>query len=247
MFRIEQINNLFDCSLCNNLLVDPIALACGNTICKSHIDAGEHDEFKCDLCHENHCAPKNGFVINKHIQKTLDIKLNTLELSPVFNECKKTLEKATEKCTYFEAITKNPESLIYEYFDGFKRMVDLRKKDLKLKIDQYSEELTKSIEATCLKCVKVSNQASLITIEFDKSKNELEELVGRFDTFEINEKKFENIKNSTEILDDRFNKMLKEYKRSVLNYQKYSFDFQERSISDVFGKFFRIYSKVKAS
>ena len=37
MFKIDQTQSLFDCCLCNNMIVDPIAIVCGNTICKSHI------------------------------------------------------------------------------------------------------------------------------------------------------------------------------------------------------------------
>jgi len=38
MFKIDQAKSLFDCCLCNNMIVDPITLVCGNTICKGHID-----------------------------------------------------------------------------------------------------------------------------------------------------------------------------------------------------------------
>ncbi len=38
MFKIDQVKNLFDCDQCNQLLVDPIALPCGNSVCKKHVD-----------------------------------------------------------------------------------------------------------------------------------------------------------------------------------------------------------------
>ncbi len=37
MFKIDKVKTLFDCSLCNQLLVDPVTIPCGNSICKKHL------------------------------------------------------------------------------------------------------------------------------------------------------------------------------------------------------------------
>ncbi len=99
MLKIDQVKNLFDCDQCNQLLVDPIALPCGNSVCKKHVDEErapkrikleeaspkESNFFLCELCKENHFIPDNGFAINKRIQNALDIKLNSLKLNPVYD------------------------------------------------------------------------------------------------------------------------------------------------------------------
>lgn len=36
MFKIDKIRNVFDFDLCSQLLVDPITLVCGYSICKRH-------------------------------------------------------------------------------------------------------------------------------------------------------------------------------------------------------------------
>jgi hypothetical protein len=38
MFKIDQVENLFDCEQCNQLLIDPITLLCGYSVCKIHLD-----------------------------------------------------------------------------------------------------------------------------------------------------------------------------------------------------------------
>jgi hypothetical protein len=69
MFKIEKAKRLFDCCLDNKMMVDPIALVCGYTICKGHIDKMIKDStdkqkvFKCEMCNEEHCVPNGGFVV----------------------------------------------------------------------------------------------------------------------------------------------------------------------------------------
>ncbi len=49
--------SFLDCVVCENILIDPVSLPCGKTICKTHAD-----EFliKCYFCQEQHIAPSNG-------------------------------------------------------------------------------------------------------------------------------------------------------------------------------------------
>ncbi len=67
MFKIDQIKNLFDCEQGNQLLVDPVALPCGYSVCKRHLDAllkntpKQINKFECELCGEKHYIPKKVF------------------------------------------------------------------------------------------------------------------------------------------------------------------------------------------
>ncbi len=38
MFKIDQAKNLFNCEQCNQLLVDPVTLPCGYSVCKRRLD-----------------------------------------------------------------------------------------------------------------------------------------------------------------------------------------------------------------
>ena len=93
MHKVEQIKNLFDCDICDKLLIDPIVLPCGNVVCKKHI---EINNFICIKCQKEHVIPENGYKVNSRIQKLLDIRLNTLKRSTVFNDCNNQIEQAIE-------------------------------------------------------------------------------------------------------------------------------------------------------
>ena len=147
MFKIDQVKNLFDCEQCNQLLVDPVTLLCGYSVCKRHLDEllentpKEMNKFECQLCEKKHSFPEDGFAINKRIQNALNIKLSTLKLNPVYEECKSEINDARINIQMIENLEKNPENLIYEYFEELKRQVDLRRETLKLELDNCSDEI----------------------------------------------------------------------------------------------------------
>ena len=61
--------------------------------------------------------------------------------------------------------------------------------------------------------------------EIENSKQELTKLIDRFDTFEINDKKFKDIKQSLVVLNRRLSRTLCERKDSMLGDKEYAFEF----------------------
>jgi hypothetical protein len=114
--------------------------------------------------------------------------------------------------------------------------VDLRREELKLKIDEYSDQLVQSIEATQLKCTQLSKGNKLMKEPFIESNNELNKIIKEFDIFEFNDKKFEELKKKADDLRIKFNNIMADYKITLLNNKKHSFEFKEEIVSDVFGK-----------
>jgi len=108
-----------------------------------------------------------------------------LLLSPVFHECTKEIEEAKEKMVEVELLEQNAENYIYEYFEDFKRQVDIRREDLKFKIDNHSDEIIKSLELNQKNLIQISKEVTQMTIVIEKSKNELNKLITQFDTLEI--------------------------------------------------------------
>ena len=90
MYKIDQVETLFNCYLCSKTYVSPVTLPCGSTLCISHLDTYvEKERFRCALCHEEHSVPKNGFKTNNNLQNALDLQLNkAFKTSPVLEECK---------------------------------------------------------------------------------------------------------------------------------------------------------------
>jgi DNA repair ATPase RecN len=156
----------------------------------------------------------------------------------MFEGCKKKLENAKENVIKIELLERNAENYIYDYFEEIKRQVDIRREELKLEIDNYSDEIIKSVELNQKNFIKLSKEVNQITENIEKSKKELDELTSRFDTLEFNGKKFEDIKASVKVVNQEFNKILAEYQDSLINNKKYKFEFKELPIEDMFGRVF---------
>ncbi len=102
---VDQVKTLFNCSLCNKLLVNPISLICGNSICQSHLEHKTGKSFKCQVCSKKHTVPEEGFSVNKHIQRGLEMvneraenrKVGAANMSFIKEENKENLEVSSKK------------------------------------------------------------------------------------------------------------------------------------------------------
>jgi hypothetical protein len=64
----------------------------------------------------------------------------------MFEECRNEIENAKKNVVEIGLLEKNAENYVYDYFENIKRQVDIRREDLKFKIDTYSDQIIKSVE-----------------------------------------------------------------------------------------------------
>ncbi len=241
---MDQFKNLFNCSLCSEILVSPVTIACGNNVCKRHLDQilesssnSGKQSFKCQLCHNVHSLSINDLIINKQIQNILNTEVYKMKIDiNYFEECKQTLEDTNETFAMFESISKDPESHIYGYFQEIKNKVDIRREELKGKIDIYSDDILKSIDLNRFNCIKLSSNFKQTASEIEQLKKELDELFKQFNNFEINQYKYETLKRSLDPLKDKFAQKVVVYKDSLILNKEYSFVCNDISIEDIFGR-----------
>ena len=243
MYKVEKIKSSLNCDVCKKLLVDPMVMSCGKFFCKSHLTellmnntSNRKNTFICGICLEEHFIPNNGFVVNDRLQELVDLQLNKLKPSAMFEECKKELENAKENVVKIELLEKNAEKYIYDYFADIKRKVVIRREVLKSKIDNYSDEIIKSVEMNQLNYIKLSKEINEIRKNIEKSKVELNKSMLQFDTLEFNDKKFEDIKTKTSVVNKEFHRILAEYQDSLIGNKKYTFEFKELPIEEIFGQ-----------
>lgn len=248
MARINQLHDLFDCSLCTHLLVDPVTIPCGNTICKIHLQDALLDDlvdensnhfertFRCDICHLDHFVPKEGFMINKHIRNALETSLSVLRENCLFEECNRKIIDAQNNLNRLVELVDFPSNFIYEYFEDIKREVDLRRESLKVRIDTYSEDAIQLIEDTKSNYLDSLRETGYgLRNEIEGSEQELNHLRRRFDDFEIDNE----IIDSLRVLDSRLVRILGQHERVLRG--NYSFEFEDTHIKDIFGCFKRIF------
>jgi len=167
----------------------------------------------------------------------LKIKFNTLKLNQVYEECKVKITDVKNNIQNIENLQKDPENYIFEYYEELKRQVDLRREELKLKLDNCSDEIIQSIESTKENCIKLSKESKRLSTEIEESKEDLTKLIDRFDTFEIDNEKFETIRQSLTVLNGDLTRKLGEYKVSIIGGKEYTFEFEGLDIEGLFGCF----------
>jgi hypothetical protein len=82
----------------------------------------------------------------------------------------------------------------------------------------------------------LSKESKRLSREIEESNEELTKLIDIFDTFEIDEKKFEDIRQSLIVLGGLTRK-LSEYKDSMIRGKEHTFEFKEIDIKGLFGCF----------
>ena len=134
------------CSYCNEIYKQPIALLCGDTICKQHIDElitnNSTNKFTCPLCNKE--SLNQNFVVNKLIQNLIESNLHKFEVDSKF---KKIYENLKTDIGNLEKILKDPENIIYEEINELKRQVDLDREKLKSEIDSLANGLIQQLES----------------------------------------------------------------------------------------------------
>ena len=68
----------------------------------------------------------------------------------------------------------------------------------------------------------------------------IHKLITQFDTLEINDKKFKDIKTNVAVVNQEFHKILAEYQDSLIGNKKYTFEFKDMLIEDIFGRVFDV-------
>ena len=194
------------CPTCMKILNLPVILPCGHTICKEHVDkAVENNEtnIKCNICIESYVIPPNGFVRNRALESLVEVLSEREKKKASFEESlgenlKEYYYLATETCKSFEElfdefkkIKNDPEMKINTVISEFRNKVDLRREDLKQKIDIKILELIERIDEFEKECkANASNVKSDCKLDetLDRLKNALNETKKSSVTFELVEK-----------------------------------------------------------
>lgn len=66
----QDLEHMIICPVCNNVLIDPRLLPCGETTCFKCIP--KEPLFKCLICHKLHETPFEGYISNKKAEELVD-------------------------------------------------------------------------------------------------------------------------------------------------------------------------------
>jgi hypothetical protein len=142
-----NIKEELTCKYCNEIYVNPIILnCCGENICQRHIDElisnSSSNKFICPF--DNQENANENLSVNKLIQRLVEKELHKLEID---TEYKFVFHKLKREIENLEKILNAPENYIYDEISELKRLVDLDRETLKVKIDEQADGLIKQLES----------------------------------------------------------------------------------------------------
>ena len=250
MGKLENLKRHYNCDLCQEMLIDPVALpCCGHFVCQRHVK-NFAKKIKCMICQDSYQLPKGGLAVNKRMKSGLDVELDSLRAEPIYEECGKLLDELERSAVKLQTVIIEPEEFLNDHFEKIKNKIISRGMSLKDSIDEYSIQLIQSVEAikaNSIESVKQEerrtqkNRIELfkLTTQVEKSKDELDNLKEEFNKFST---EFDSIKASADSLRINFDQMLVKYTELLLENKEYSFashedshDLNDLLINKVFG------------
>ena len=153
-----------------------------------------------------------------------------------FNDLKKIVQDLNKGLKEIEVLRDDPENYIYEYFKELNRQVDIRRDMIIIEVEQYSNELIQKIDVIHKECSAKVTTKTKTTDCVENCKAKLEELNGIFNTFEIDNNKYEEILTQrSKELENLLNPLERDYKSCILGNKCYKIDLSDLKIDQVFG------------
>lgn len=171
--------NPLECTICNQILDQPILLPCGHTVCSTHeTQAREQEgaEVVCGQCNQSSPIPENGFHKNMLAETLLRRKLQHMKLGPDHVHAVNTCKHFQEFLRKFRAVKQNPEGKISRVISELKNKIDMRREELKKRIDDEALELIGELDEFEKKCLADGSH-----LENIKNSAPLEEMLSKFE------------------------------------------------------------------
>jgi hypothetical protein len=152
---MEIIDEAIKCSVCRKILISPVLLPCGESVCKIHVV--EKTQIFCIVCEEDHSIPKEGFILNKKLEKIIETDISNYDFGAEYKNATNRCKKVEVMLEEIDLLKRDPCFYICEIIGDLKREVDFKKDELKLRIDDEAEALINQLnefEADCKKNLK---------------------------------------------------------------------------------------------
>ena len=220
MSQIDAFKNTFKCDLCSEIYITPIILPCGETICEKDLEIFFNNsvKFQCTFCQEEHERPQKGFLLNKIVQQLLDLQVSRIDFRKNFSKyekCQTMLKEIADKLDEIYLIETDQDYFIHSHFENIINQVDVQREKLIAEINLYSDETIEKIKKDRDECI---NRKILISNECEKMKRNMDEMQLKLNSFDISDKKIEQIlQNIEQMKPEIIQKLIQTKSKLLLN------------------------------
>ena len=152
---MESLLKPIQCTKCFEQLKNPVLLPCGNAICEKHQNEEERDDNNsvyCSVCDLHHDIPNGGFVRMLALEKLIEQKIDCIDLGDEYHSAYNKLRDFSDLFERFEKLKNNPSERVYSKISELKSEIDLRREELKNKIDEDALSIIKKLDEYEAEC-----------------------------------------------------------------------------------------------
>ena len=144
-FKMTSLRSELICGICEHILSEPVTLPCGCIVCNVHTHdatATKNAKIKCGECEKEFKVPKDGFRASKLVKKLLASESHLNEADKLLKHALEARIRQIEQSqSEFTSAETNPDLTSHAFFSEVRRLIDLQREVLKVKIDEIAHKM----------------------------------------------------------------------------------------------------------
>ena len=170
---MDTVLNALKCANCREILSQPVTLPCEHSVCKSHTEVDQQQVIcsKCGIKHSN-----KDFFVSEALSDMIAVQLNILDFGIQHKQSVKACEEVKNHLDKNDLILDDSEYFIHESIDELKNKLMLKSEQLKLRIDEITQELIDELDEYEQRCKERLKQSGQQNEEFESLKKEFRDL-----------------------------------------------------------------------
>lgn len=219
---MDIIKLAIKCADCSNVLVKPVILPCGSSVCQKHVNDLNKGEYFCKQCNNDHHIDANNMVVSNSLQVLINANLEKFNFGPNFKAALTYCNKLDQTIHTLETIRSEPGLFIKQTIDRLKNRTELIREVAKLQIDENASKIFKQLDNYEKECMINLNSPDLETKlnEIDKNINKLKhdllEWQKKLNDFSLDEIQLKTIKKASNESNIRLTDALVNFKNDLL-------------------------------
>lgn len=160
---METIKKAVKCGICKGVVVQPVILPCGHSLCKRHEEEIRNDTAKgiCMTCYEPFSVPTSGLTPIKSLENLLEKKIDLIDLGKDYKKAEARLQSFRKLCKELYKKHDSANGIIHDTIDKIRERILKSKRDYEIKIEEEAASLLELVNDYEKECTANTHQLIL--------------------------------------------------------------------------------------
>jgi hypothetical protein len=242
-YQADKIDSILICKICENKMVDPRILPCGNSVCHRCVDIladTDKKRIKCQNCGKIHEIPDEGFPKILALQNLLECEAKEVLQSKHIEEFKTILNILKETKESIEFTLESGDAAIRDHCDKVRNDMQLAIEQAHAKLDEFHKDFMEEIDNHEKECQAKFKFIQQNKVDIEKALNESNELLSKsnrlLNQFRIDQTQLSILSESAHNLLANLEQIKDGIQREMFNESLLKFEKPKSFDSNVIGK-----------